>query len=567
MSVGQISGQLLTKNLLRDGVDLSFETDLLYLKVNPSDFGVGIGTQYFSRQLEIDGYTKTTDLIVDDIADINDIEIQYNTISRRSGIGDINLNASLQIIADNIATDSIYINDNRISITSSDTDLELRPTQFLQVRSNMFVDGQMHVTSNITFDGTITFGNSTTDTITFSSDVASDLIPITDNTKKLGSEFLRWRNIRTDKIYPDNAYATNLVNTSDNINYSLRPGHTLFVSKNGSDTNQGNHENSPFATIAHALSTAVSGDTVYVFPGEYEESFPMFISPGVTLKGLEIRNCIIKPTDATKSHDCFLMDGESTVEDLTIKDFYYNSTANTGHAFRFVDDLTVTTRSPYIRNITVLTKPSTGIETVTTPSSVLHGTGPISTSSYSTFGFAIRKSDYADISSYITTYAPLRAVIQSGYIDAPGYYTVTSIEEDPTNTDYLFMHTAEEFNPAQPGLSLTLYNISASFIVSNALFVEPGYDYLDYLKTDLPVDFGTTVGTNWIYTVDVNYYGGSSYIIDSVVDQGTTWRITFTQSIATPSIGQVLFVSPISPGDIVVGPAPTGFSLTSNSVT
>ena len=33
--LGRISGPLLANNLLRNGVDLAFETDVLYLKVNP----------------------------------------------------------------------------------------------------------------------------------------------------------------------------------------------------------------------------------------------------------------------------------------------------------------------------------------------------------------------------------------------------------------------------------------------------------------------------------------------------------------------------------------------------
>ena len=40
MAVGRISGPLLSKNLLRDGIDLSFETDLLYLDVTTGRIGV-----------------------------------------------------------------------------------------------------------------------------------------------------------------------------------------------------------------------------------------------------------------------------------------------------------------------------------------------------------------------------------------------------------------------------------------------------------------------------------------------------------------------------------------------
>ena len=53
MAIGRISGQMLKANLLRSGVDLAFETDLLVLDV--SNNFVGVGTATPSRQLHIAG--------------------------------------------------------------------------------------------------------------------------------------------------------------------------------------------------------------------------------------------------------------------------------------------------------------------------------------------------------------------------------------------------------------------------------------------------------------------------------------------------------------------------------
>ncbi len=44
MAVGRISGPLLKENLIRNGVDLAFETDLLYLDVNNQRIGVKTAT-------------------------------------------------------------------------------------------------------------------------------------------------------------------------------------------------------------------------------------------------------------------------------------------------------------------------------------------------------------------------------------------------------------------------------------------------------------------------------------------------------------------------------------------
>ena len=61
MAVGRISGPLLKANLLRNGVDLAFETDLLYLDVNNSRIGVKTASPQYD--LDVNGTTRSTDLI------------------------------------------------------------------------------------------------------------------------------------------------------------------------------------------------------------------------------------------------------------------------------------------------------------------------------------------------------------------------------------------------------------------------------------------------------------------------------------------------------------------------
>ena len=137
---------------------------------------------------------------------------------------------------------------------------------------------------------------------------------------------------------------------------------TFFVSAtNGSNTNDGRRMNTAFATVAYALSQAASGDTIQILPGTYTEVFPLTIPQGVTVRGSGIRSTILKPTAGTNSNDCFLLNGETTVEELTIADMFYNSGANTGYAFRFNTAATVTvaSRSPYIQRVTVINKGST----------------------------------------------------------------------------------------------------------------------------------------------------------------------------------------------------------------
>ena len=59
--LGRISGQILKDNLLREGVDIAFETDLLYIDVNNDRLGVNTNTP--SHDLQVAGSLRSTNLI------------------------------------------------------------------------------------------------------------------------------------------------------------------------------------------------------------------------------------------------------------------------------------------------------------------------------------------------------------------------------------------------------------------------------------------------------------------------------------------------------------------------
>ena len=538
--LGRISGQLLKDNLTRNGHDLTFDNDLLHLDVTGRR--IGIKKTNPDHELDVNGTTKTTDLVVTTQSDLADLTVLGDTITSNTGTLNLTNSTSDQVtVTAKLVIDDIDINTNIISTNTStgpNTNLELRPngTGSVDIYADTNVYGNIYATGNIRADGNITVGDANTDNITINADVASDIIPDTDITHRLGNngtgyvegvEFTlgnvtltvsgtgttvvlsipaagptwintliahtvgksyqialdgtpgiysvntlgawtgtnpktvsttndglidgtynvssirfdqkRWLDLWVKNVYTDAIVSGDI--TIDGINLNSVQGKIYYVATNGSDTNAGQHQNDPFATVKKALSVATSEDQIYIYPGTYVEEFPLVVPVGVDIRGTGIRSVKITPTTATRYNDAFLINGESTVEDITIADFfsggnYFTVTAasagsttvnvgtapyahtyvsggtiniggtnrvitnavythttgvlvlthtggtatpsttvflsnltfscnggnrvfpDNGYAFRFATDFTVSSRSPYIRNITVLTKGS-----------------------------------------------------------------------------------------------------------------------------------------------------------------------------------------------------------------
>ena len=355
-TVGKINGQMLENNLLRNGVDLAFDTDLIYLDVDNGRIGINTDTPF--RPLLVNGTLSSTNVLVD-TGTISNFSFALNTITNDAS--EILISATgpgATITAGGIATDGISIDANGIRSLRSNEDIDLTPAGAGEIKllTNTEVTGAVHVTGNVTFDGNIVFGNNNLDSVSLSADINSDINPNLSSTYNLGSSTKNWSELHTNLVNGI-AYTTGgaFVN---GIDLGLRQGNIWYVATNGSYDNVGDHPNGPFDTVEKALSVATVGDTVYIYPGIYYELLPLTIPAGVTVKGSSIRDVTIKPDTSSGGENVFLLNGETTVEDLTVADFFYDSINDTGYAFRFAPNFTVTSRSPYIRNVSVITKGS-----------------------------------------------------------------------------------------------------------------------------------------------------------------------------------------------------------------
>jgi hypothetical protein len=368
---GRIGGGVLKDNLelYQGGVGkdyLNFKNrtaDTALLHIDALNSKIGINNESPSDELQIPN-TYGSLGHVGNYANIDLITIQNSEINSNSG--DLNIfvqgGASGQIVATAIATDNIKIDFNTISTTTPDTPLYVSPdgTGEVNIRSNWNNTGNIYATGDITFGGNLTLGDSDRDSVFFDADLNSDIIPDSNNTRSLGSNTKKWLNLYSNLLNGQRVTVDNV--TVSDASLALRQGNTFYVAVNGDDTNVGDHQHGPFATIARALDAAdASGGgpiIIHVYPGVYEEACPLVVPPNVTIRGEDLRNTIIKPDTSSQSEDIFHIQGDVTIEDITIKDFYYDSLNNTGYAFRFTPNGVVSTRSPYIRNVTVITQGS-----------------------------------------------------------------------------------------------------------------------------------------------------------------------------------------------------------------
>jgi len=357
---GRIGGGVLKDNLLRQGVDLNFKntsgsTALLHLDVNNDKLGVNLDTAI--NELTVADTFATTNLI-SNYNNIANFTIDTSRIEAIGGDGFINFNAANNIFATSIATDDLKIDFNTISTTTPNTNIEIRPNGngTVEIQSNWNITGNLNATGNIQTSGNFTLGNDNTDNVTFAADVNSDIVPDQTNDSNLGSASKQWLNIYSNLLIGEAVELDELVVGTAGSSLARRQGNIFYVSTLGSDTNVGDHQHGAFRTLKHALAQSdgsTSGPiSIHIFPGEYEEEFPLTVPSHVDIVGEDIRNTIIKPTVATQNNSAFYLEDDVTIENLTIKDFY------DGYAFQFTSGGLVNTRSPYIRNVTVITKGS-----------------------------------------------------------------------------------------------------------------------------------------------------------------------------------------------------------------
>jgi hypothetical protein len=277
MAIGRISGPLLKANLVRDGVDLAFETDLLYLDVTNSRIGVNTATP--TTDLDVNGHTRSTNLTVDNQLNIGDLHITGNTITSDSGtINFVAAAGEATVYHSRLQVDDLQFAGGTISTTVSNANIELNPhgtgtvniNANTNITGNLAVTGNVNATGNVVIGGNITIGDALTDVIEINASIKSDLIPETDNTYDLGSPSFRWKSVYANNFYTDaiNVPALDVGNLMFRDNeITTTTGQDLYIDGNGTGgVRLGNFrivDNVITNVVANAISQIVQSGTGY----------------------------------------------------------------------------------------------------------------------------------------------------------------------------------------------------------------------------------------------------------------------------------------------------------------
>lgn len=221
--IGRISGPLLRENLTRDGVNLRFESNLIYLDVNshaadvtsqPSNptawtGRVGIRNPNPAYPLDVVGTTRSNQLLIkpngsyDAWAEIDDVNIDGNKI--QTTVGNLVLQAA----------------------TSGDR---------IQINSNTKISADLEVTGDITLGGSINIGDAPTDNVVFGADINSSVIPNITGTYDLGSSAKTWRAGYFDDVIVDGLSVGNISVEGSFINDQIEiVGNTIRTFRSNAD--------------------------------------------------------------------------------------------------------------------------------------------------------------------------------------------------------------------------------------------------------------------------------------------------------------------------------------------
>jgi len=226
-----------------------------------------------------------------------------------------------------------------------------------------------------------------------------------------------WKTIINSNSYRSGSFTGSFVGDGSGLFRVGEIDKVFYVSENGNDSNDGKTVNTAFRTIKSA-SLAVSASivlygtgsspwrsTIRIASGYYVEEAPITLPAWTSIVGNDLRTTVVRPTDATKGENMFLMNVGTYAYNIRFEGSEIDDLENPrkGFFFAFATGAFITT-SPYIQNCSCINTPFSKFYVPLSPDSsppnYLVGNGP---------GGMIVDDSVLD------GYSPLRSMIVDAY--------------------------------------------------------------------------------------------------------------------------------------------------------
>lgn len=321
------------------------------------------------------------------------------------------------------------------------------------------------------------------------------------------------------------------------LNASAGPLETVFyVTQEGSDVNDGSTMELAFRTIKAATQAAAqyitSGSgtptrrvSIHVKTGYYVEEAPIVVPSNTSILGDDLRTVVVRPTDATKTQNLFLMNNGTYAWGLRLEGCQIDNLEDprNGFFFAFQPGAYIVT-SPYVQNCTALHTPAdkfyapldsgsgnplvgNGPGGMIVDDSVLDGYSPLKSMivdaytqvAFNGIGICVRGRGYAQLVSFFTNFSRI------------GVYTIGGGHASLLNSNTTFGDFGLRAKgsrvivvPDKSGISTYTNPSDASIIASEKTAI------LNYMVQQLQLSG----------SYSASYISGSSYYTSTMKDGG-----------------------------------------------
>jgi hypothetical protein len=288
---------------------------------------VGIGTTIPTFKLDVNGNLHVVDevefdstLDVDGATTLNatlDVDGATTLNDTLDVDGATTLNATLDVDGATTLNDTLDVDgattlnatldvdgDVTFNSTTSSTD---KDTGSLIVDGGVGIEENLNVGNDVTISGTTSSTDKDTGSLIVDGGVGiEENLNVGGNTKLIGTIELDSSliDINGETAGPG-VGKTDYRLASVGTGVSWRPAgvetqNTIWVTKDGNDSNTGLLEGDAKATVGAAASVAEPGDTIVIRPGVYTENNPIGLRTDVTVTGQDLRLVTIRPLNVTK---------------------------------------------------------------------------------------------------------------------------------------------------------------------------------------------------------------------------------------------------------------------------